>query len=246
MSKLNQLSCCLLIFLSGCAADQRRDTSASSTVEYKLPTLTPVDPTKESQERDGIRVTAVAYPFSAQRKVSYQYRRLPAIIVVNGQLPAEMQEISSFEVQPTNVTFKVRINNQLERVLRLTGTVVTFQVGGQQEVLDPVGYRDFVNGIILPRHEMEFKIKGPSIERLPDTKTFGFYLYDIVTETDAAGNATKRSNFEWFYTLSIQAKTEELPVPQKKKVHLSVAAVESIRQRESAPYKWVDMPSALH
>ena len=35
----------------------------------------------------------------------------------------------------------------------------------------------------------------------PDNATIALFLYDIVTATDAAGNPTKRSNFEFFFTL---------------------------------------------
>ena len=38
----------------------------------------------------------------------------------------------------------------------------------------------------------------------------------MVTATDAAGNPTQRSNFEFYYTLSRQAKTQEATVSVKR------------------------------
>ncbi len=227
------------LILTGCVAPGTSTEAKTTSVQYKLPTLTPVDPGKESQERDGIRITAAAYPFTAHRRSTFEYRRLVALLVLNGKLPAERREIPYLLVEPTNVVFKVRINNQLERVLRLAGTVVTFQVAGKQQVVEPSVNQNVANRIILPRQEMEFDIPGPAIDQMPDNATFAFYLYDIVTATDAAGNATKRSNFEWIYTLSKETKTEQLPGSTRKNISLSIPAIDRIRQSESGPYRWL-------
>jgi len=67
-------------------------------------------------------------------------------------------------------------------------------------------------------------------------------LYDIVTATDAAGNPTKRSNFEWFYTLSIEHKSQEIPITVRK-VYLSEAAALVLHPRQQAALgQWVSAP----
>jgi len=43
---------------------------------------------------------------------------------------------------------------------------------------------------------------------MSDNSAIAFFLYDIVTATDAAGNPTKLSNFEFFYTLSGQSNRQ--------------------------------------
>jgi hypothetical protein len=145
-------------------------------------------------------------------------------------------------VTPDMVGFKVKIYNRLERVLRLAGTVVSFQVAGKTADVPKARYENFLNGIILPRQEAEYEVGGPNLAALPDNATLAFLLYDIVTATDAAGNPTKRSNFEFFYTLSRQDKEQEASVGVSR-VMLSQGAAQLLLQRDGGTPQWFRCPS---
>jgi hypothetical protein len=68
----------------------------------------------------------------------------------------------------------------------------------------------------LPQQEGDYEVSGPDLSVLPDNSTIGLFLYDMVTATDAAGNPTKRTNFEFYYTLSRQQKSQDMPVTVRR------------------------------
>ncbi len=247
------LFCMLLatsaITLVGCETMETAPApSAMTTLPYRLPILTPVEPDKQDQEKDGIRVTVAPYTYTADTVVRKEYRLIPSLIRMNNQQPAEVREIPSMAITPDTLRLKVKIYNRLERVLRLAGTVVSFQVAGKQTNVPRARYEDFLNGIVLPRQEAEYEVAGPDLADLPDNATIAFLLYDIVTATDPAGNPTQRSNFEFFYTLSYQNKQKEAS-SSVTRITLGEADAQLLMQRSGAsgnllsgPSQWVSMP----
>ena len=51
-----------------------------------------------------------------------------------------------------------------------------------------------------------------SISTLSEGGTLGVFLYDVVTEADAAGNPVTRDNFEWYFSLSFEEVSEAVTV----------------------------------
>lgn len=145
-----------------------------------------------------------------------QIRPISSLLVLNNQYPADLIESPYLQIEPKQVRFKVTINNHLDHVVRMAGTAVAFSVAGKTIALDQSGYSDFLNGIILPQQEGDYEISGPDIFSLPDNATIGLFLYDMVTATDPAGNPTKRTNFEFYYTLSRQDKSQDVPVTVRR------------------------------
>ncbi len=237
------------ITLVGCETMETSPApSAMTTLPYRLPILTPVEPDKQDQEKDGIRVTVAPYTYTADTVVRKEYRLIPSLIRMNNEQPAEVREIPSIAITPDTLRLKVKIYNRLERVLRLADTVVSFQVAGKQTNVPRSRYEDFLNGIVLPRQEAEYEVAGPDLADLPDNATIAFLLYDIVTATDPAGNPTQRSNFEFFYTLSRQDKQQEVS-SSVNRITLGDADAQLLRQRSggsgnllSGPGQWVSMP----
>jgi hypothetical protein len=207
------LSILATILAAGCVPlEPQQPAQNTRSLSYTLPVLTPVEPEKQNQEKDGVRISVAPYTYSPKTVMHTQVQTIPTIIAVNNMYPAKEYSIPTIEVTPKDVRFKVTIYNRLERVVRTAGTAVAFQVAGKTVAVDKAGYEDFLNGIILPRQQGDYEIVGPAISDLPDNATIGLFLYDMVTATDAAGNPTQRSNFEFYYTLSKQAKTENAPI----------------------------------
>lgn len=205
---------------NGCVVPQETGPAASTTVSYNLPVLAPVDPAKQNQVTDGLHISVSPATYRAQPVSRREYRRTLALLVVDGQYPAQMRTTPGLTVAPRDVRFKVTISNPLPHVLRLSDTLVQFQVDGQNVDVPRSSYEGFLSGFIPPRGQKEFEIGGPDLSTVPAGKTIGLFLYDVVTQTDGAGNATKKSNFEFYYTLSFQSKTETLPVTVKE-VHVT-------------------------
>lgn len=219
MTYFYRLPCAIfaLAFMTGCELPTQQARSAPTrTVSYQMPVLASVDPAKQDQEKDGVRISVVPYSYATKQSIKREFQQLPTLLIVNKQYPAEMREIPSLHVEPSHLRFKVKINNRLERVLRLAGTVVSFQIAGKTIAVDRARYEEFLNGIILPRQEGEYEISGPDLEAVPNNSTIAVFLYDMTTATDQAGNPTQRSNFEFYYTLNRESKTQELPITVKR------------------------------
>jgi hypothetical protein len=185
-------------------------------VGYTLPVVKPVEGTQELQDRNGVMISVSSAPFVPRKTIGATYKQLPTSFVMNDQYNYEVISTPRYSVSPDNVRFKVKVVNNLNQVVRLAGTVVRFNVDGKEVTLDPKtsGSESFGNAILTPREQKEFDILGPRTLELPNDATLGLMLYGVVTQTDDAGNPTKRSNYEWFYKVGredvVKSETYEI------------------------------------
>jgi hypothetical protein len=210
-----------ILALTACATT-RVDTGPTTTatpVQFKMPTIEALDPSQEIQERDGVRIVSVVEPFRVERIVRSDYRAVPALIRMANQSPVDKRDRSIPDIQPEELSFKLRITNRMPRVLRLAGTAVAFQVAGRNVSVPQERYAEFQNAIVLPQQEVELPLYGPSLLELigpdsnrleGDTATLALLLFDIVTQTDAAGEPTRRSNFEFYYRFSMPSRSDSV------------------------------------
>jgi len=215
-----RLSWIALVFcVAACAALNTTIPEPSVTTQHvpvRMPTIAALDPAQENQEQDGVRVIASAVPFNISNVLRCDYRFVPAILRKVAESPVDRREHAVPSIEPDAFRFKVRINNRLPRVLRLAGTAVAFQVSGRNVNVPQDRYADFLNGIVLPQQETELELSGPTLAEiigddmkgLPgDSATIALLLFDVVTETDGAGNPTKRANFQYFYKFNMPERS---------------------------------------
>lgn len=212
-----------LLILAGCAAPPR--TPTVTTIRAKLPSVSVAAETKESQEKGGVEIAVVpaAYTAAPKTRVTLNRAQPPAIAVLlvpssetKDQVFVEERTTPYLAVEPERLQFTVRVNNKLSRVFRGQGAVVQINVAGKMIPFDRIDYKEFLNGIVLPRNEASFTIMGPPLDLLPDEGPIGIFLYDVVTATDVAGNVTEKQNFEWYfsYTTKQIEETAEWNVQQ--------------------------------
>jgi hypothetical protein len=174
---------------------------------YVMPGLAPQDERRQLQDGGGVSISVAVPTFEArvQKRAAFE-----ALSPATSQ--AENREFMKTEtpmvnVVPQHLAFNIKLNNKHDRVLRLAGTVVQVNVNGRMLSLAQENYRDFLAGMVLPRQESEFVIRGPALSELPDGAVIGLFLYDVITRTDAAGNATEKKNFEWYFTYKTEHRT---------------------------------------
>lgn len=218
---MKHLNFSLLILLSflliNCAVirdvNRTEPTKTKTPTSYNLPSLISIENTNQTQESKGIKISCAGNEFESNKSTKTEYTRLKSgLIVVNNEYPYEKRTIPYYTISPEKIMFKIKVQNNLGRVLRLAGTVVSINVEGKMVSLDKNDYEEFLQGIVLPRQEMEFTIYGPKIGTLKDPSTIGIFLFDLVTNTDAAGNPTERTNFEWYYQYKTEKITKEVNV----------------------------------
>lgn len=242
----------LAILITACAANAAVDpTPRPSTATVKVPVLRASDPSQETQEKDGIRVVATIEPFTVRRVSRKEYRSVPQLISIGAGRPVDRRETTSPVVEPEALRIKLRIANRLGRIVRLAGAVVSFQVSGRTIAVPQERMASFLSGIVLPRQENEFDLTGPDLaqlvgpnfDRLPgDTASVALLLYDVVTATDAAGNPTKRSNFEIYYRLSLANRPDSV-VTTVTRLSLSLGWASYVARLQGGDAnRWVAMP----
>lgn len=207
-----------IVFLSGCATMMPQIENI--TLKCKVPNIEPLKETSLNQEKGGILISVAPQHYTSVKKFRIQDTPLPGplggLIVTPGTNYFERKEIPYAIVEPATLCFIVTIHNRLDHVFRGTGSVISFNVDGKIIAVDQMGYGDFLNVIVPPLGQTQVKINGPSISSLPDKCVIGVFVYDVVTEVDAAGNPKKKSNYEWYFDFSTQVveETESIKAQQ--------------------------------
>lgn len=110
--------------------------------------------------------------------------------------------------------------------------MIQFNIGGKLVPFGDTDYKEFINSIVPPRNEAEFKFYGPSLETLGEKGTIGIFLYDVVTATDAAGNATQKQNYEWYYSYSMQ-EANDTGIIKKERGIMDAVSFHQIMSQQS-------------
>lgn len=246
MSMLSRATACavgllasaIVLHLSGCASAPP-PPAPTITVTAKVPNVTGMAESSpgnhgggrrvpEAQEKGGIEIAVVPATYRAVKRervaiqpINAGFGNALAVSLATGgnaKNQVYVQEVTTpyLDVEPARLLFTVRVNNKLSRVFRGQGAVVQFNVAGKLIPFGQTDYADFMNGIVPPRNENTFTIRGPRLDSLPDKCSIGIFLYDVITATDAAGNTTEKQNYEWYfdYTASTVSETASKKVVQ--------------------------------
>lgn len=212
----------LASLLVGCATPPPPTAPAAPVkISCQLPNLTPLKETKEYQEKGGIEVALLAASYQC---VLNKVVKLEPTQPTFGETMAEAMSKPKgaprsqyfvrttspvLKVTPDRLHFTLKLNNKLVRVFRGAGMVVQFNIAGKTQKIDQHDYKDLIEMIVPPRNEQQVEFYGPSIDQIPDQSTIGIFLYDVVTNTDAAGNILEKQNFEWFFKYAKVLHEEE-------------------------------------
>lgn len=192
-------------------------------VSANVPSLAALAETEQSQTKGGLRITVQQVTYEAKDASTYAQREIPppsflgmVALPSPNAVYVERTQVPTLAVDPDHLVFHLHISNQMPRVFRGSGVAVQFNVAGKVVSVDPSGYGDLVNIIIPPRSEQEITVVGPEISTIPSPCTVGLFLYDVVTDTDKAGNVTDKQNFEWYFSYQTQSVEKEFSVlPQR-------------------------------
>lgn len=215
-----------ILFLIASASTPKQ-TNIPQTRSIREPSLVPVENYPETIEKNGVRISVEPYEFTIVKKMKTILRPKSSFISVKGKQYYTVTN-TPVTITPAKLKFKVRINNNLEHVLRLAGSVLAFQVNNKSIATDSKSHNNFLNGIILPRQESEFIIYGPKISTLSENDPIAFLLFDLTTKTDSAGNATERTNFEWFYKVHFENVTVQVPPTTTENGYYTKAEAEAL------------------
>jgi len=194
----------------------------SVTSSVNIPRLSYTEGATSLQQKSGVSIELTPVTYDLARRVKTEQKDKPRPFLWTEDDPNretirwfDKIETPYFVPNPPNLRFAVKISNQMDGTLRLAGSIVTYQVDGKPLQVPAANYAEFVSSIIPRRQTIETFVNGPPVNQLKETG--GQVLVsidDIITERDAAGNPTKRSNFEWIFSYSMEpvTKTDQITV----------------------------------
>lgn len=192
-----------------------------------LPSMAPLPESQPSQDKGGLKISIAPVQYSVREDsvVSLQ-RATPSwkesFLLQHSQYDVFVEKTTNpiLRVAPERLRFQVALSNQMPRVFHGAGIVVQFNVAGKLVAVDPAGYADLVQMILPPRSEQHLEIHGPQLTTVPSPSTVGLFFYDVVTNTDNAGNVTEKQNFEWYFSFASQLIEKEVQVPPPERLFM--------------------------
>lgn len=205
----------LALLTAGCDTTQQASKAPQTRqISCKIPNITSMDGTTNSQSKGGLEITIVPATYKTVRADKHTITETEPNFGEQMLAPSSAKRATMTFVQeetipqlkalPSRLQFAVRVNNKLSRVFRGQGSVVQINVAGKLLPINRENYAEFMDGIVPPRNEAEFKIYGPSLDSIPEKGTIGIFIYDVVTATDSAGNVTEKQNYEWVFNYDSQ------------------------------------------
>lgn len=234
----------LTLAIAGCASasNEPPPPPPDRTFTYEFPVVDILDGSENLVTLGSVRISLAPRQFDIRTADQCEYSRAPATLgdllfgsgssAPAGVDPAThtvVQEVrySAPSVYPNRIAFVATVTNQLERVFRGQGSVVQFAVGGRTVSADAVDYRQFTNAIIPPNAELQVSIGGPTLHSIGSENTMAINIYDIVADTDEAGNVTQRGNAEWYFTVQREAR-EQTVQGQRSRVWIPNTQLRSV------------------
>jgi len=194
-----------IALISGCAttgAPKAPKPAEKVSLSGTVPTLEPVEGYPWEQTKDAVTIKLTPVPF--EHKVVYQrsLKEIFELIKVGGQTKYEITERPDhLVIRPDNLKLQLHVANNLNHVLRFQGAVLSLSVDGKGLPIDSKTQDELLRAVLTPYTSLDVTLLGPSRQSLKNASTITFAIYDIITAVDAANNPTKRTTFEWIFSV---------------------------------------------
>lgn len=205
---------------------------AVQKVTFVVPRMELAEGSTAAVEKDGVKIILEVEPFVEVVHHRIEVQEDSGLFIFNNQHTYLYRRIPSAGSKPSELRFKVRVVNNLPNVLKLAGSVLSLTANGKQVPVPASAYSEMINGIVRPRQQQEYALVGPAVEKLPDNANVLLALDDVVTAVDGAGNPTKRSSFEWIYTVVKRPEEKEIPLETGKLTGTPEAVFQQLKAME--------------
>lgn len=225
---VQQAICSVSIFiLAGCNLPMNPPApqAQATPISCKIPVITPLVETKESQEKGGVEISIAPFPYKAVKKKVVTHNPVEPnaaeMLFEPYQNLQYFEEITAttFEPSTKRLAYVVKINNKLNRVFRGAGAVVQFNDGGKLVAVDQSGYQQLTGAIVPPRSELQVTIFGPALDQVADKATVGLFFYDVVTAVNEAGAVIEKQNYEWYFAYNTKV-VEDTGTTQTRRIKM--------------------------
>lgn len=187
----------------------RNTTPTPYEITYELPLLKAVEQTKQDQVKGGVMVSCEVTPFEAVKTIYEEKEIFTADPEKPGYDIYKVGARARYEVKPDDVWFNIRIRNNQDRILKLKDVAIVMLVDGVAYNIPEEAKQDWVGGMLVKGFEKTQRIRGPKISGLATDKIVYVSVNDVPTAYNAAGEVTKKENFEWYYQVAREKVTRQ-------------------------------------
>lgn len=183
-----------------------------ATLNWIMPSFTPTAETQPIVAKGGVSLGAT--PAVYQRHIAEVQRdsalgnMTPGINYSNPTSWYIRSFRPSVSVTPSDIAFTLTVINNLDRVFRSAGAVISLNVDGRTISFDQSGISEFLDVVLVPRAQAQVTIDGPPLSVLQPSGTIALFVYDVVVAVDAAGNPTAKENWSWYYTYTMDPQSQ--------------------------------------
>lgn len=178
-------------------------------ITYELPVLKAVEQTKQDQVKGGVTISCEVTPFEAVKTMYEEKEIATADPIKPGYDIYKVGTKARYEVKPDDVWFNIRIKNNQDRILKLKDVAIVMLIDGVAYNIPDEAKQDWVGGMLVKGFEKTQRIRGPKISGLATDKIVYVSINDVPTAYNAAGEVTKKENFEWYYQVTKQKVTKQ-------------------------------------
>ena len=175
-----------------------------------IPTLEPVDGYPWEATKDAVTIKLAPVDFDHkpiyERTLKLQFELLTQVDALgnSSRLYKVTDRPDHLKSTPDTLNLKLHVTNNLSHVLRFQGAVVSLKLDGKSLPIDETTQDELLRAVLTPYANLDVSLAGPSVEALQKASTLDFAIYDVITEVDAANNPTKRTTFEWIFSVRPQ------------------------------------------
>lgn len=199
-------------FATGCAASKIQPGTATRAHRYKLPVYTLASGT-QAQTRGAVTAQVTKPDYSATIvpfTLCTQSRYFAYDAFTAGGRLYDVHSSQRVVITPREGFFEIRLTNGLANVLRLDGAILTTTANGDERRVELTEAQSTgPQRTILPGHSATFFVRAP-VAKDGTPSSVSFAIYDLVTATDAAGNPTARSTYEWAYRAGAEERSAQI------------------------------------
>lgn len=190
-------------FSSTAKAAQKRTPTKLSYTSIQLMPVAPVEP---SQRKGKVTLLLESASSAPGKYYKVQLFRKNQLLVINNNFRYSRYLIPFLD-KTLFLNARLTVINGMDNVLRLGETVLSFKMDGENVEVDPEDKKEFANAIILPHSNQSFALKIPVKEGVKSCQTFEAAVFEVVTNTDAAGDPSKREFFRWTFKCALQPES---------------------------------------
>lgn len=206
-----------MIALIGSCATSSQTSAPKETEQVTLtatvPAMEPVEGYPWEQTKDAVTIKLTPEPFTHKTMYERSLMEKRELILVNQNKKYEITERPTrLVVRPERLLLKLHAVNNMSHVLRFHGCVLDLKADGKSVPIDEKTVDEFKKAVITPYSDFDVTLYGPTLDQLKGANTIIFAIYDMITQVDEANNPTKRTTFEWIFSVRPQNVTEQRPV----------------------------------